>query len=127
MRAQAGPASETHGPDGAGGPWHDGRTMRPAVRLRHISLLALGVQIGLAACRPGGAPEATMNSADASSTFTLTSPEFGEGQSIPRRYACDGDDVSPPLAWSGSPGDTAAFVLVMDDPDASGFIHWVVI
>ena len=61
------------------------------------------------------------------SGFTLTSPEFDEGESIPRRYACDGDDVSPPLAWSGAPGDSASLVLVMDDPDANGFVHWVVL
>ena len=59
-------------------------------------------------------------------TFSLSSPEFADNQPIPRRYACDGDDVSPPLAWSGAPGDTAAMALVMDDPDADGFIHWVV-
>ena len=57
----------------------------------------------------------------------LTSPEFEEGGSIPRRYACDGDDVSPPLSWEGAPGDTAALALVMDDPDANGFVHWVVL
>lgn len=64
--------------------------------------------------------------AEESTSFTLESPEFGESDAIPRRYACDGDDVSPPLAWSGAPADTAALALVMDDPDARGFVHWVV-
>ena len=59
--------------------------------------------------------------------FTLTSPEFSEGAAIPRRYACDGDDVSPPLSWQGAPGDAASLALVMDDPDARGFVHWVVL
>ena len=58
--------------------------------------------------------------------FTLSSPEFGEGAAIPRRYACDGDDTSPPLSWAGAPGDATAMALVMDDPDAGGFVHWVV-
>ena len=58
--------------------------------------------------------------------FALSSSEFRDGQQIPRRYACDGEDTSPPLAWSGAPGDTASLALVMDDPDASGFVHWVV-
>lgn len=89
-------------------------------------MLGLAAVVGLAACRAGGAPEATMSSSTAPSTFALTSPEFQEGGAIPRRYACDGDDVSPPLAWSGAPGETAAMALVMDDPDAGGFVHWVV-
>lgn len=101
--------------------------MRLAVRLRFIGPLALAIQIGLAACQPSGAPEATMLRSDASSSFALTSPEFAEGEGIPRRYACDGDDVSPPLAWSGAPGETAALALVMDDPDAGGFVHWIVL
>jgi Raf kinase inhibitor-like YbhB/YbcL family protein len=59
--------------------------------------------------------------------FTLTSPAFEEGAAIPVVYSCDGEEVSPPLAWSGAPSDTAAFVLIMEDPDASGFVHWVVV
>ena len=31
-----------------------------------------------------------------------------------------------PLAWSGAPAGTAAFALIVDDPDARGFVHWVV-
>jgi len=55
----------------------------------------------------------------------LTSTAFADGTDIPRKYSCDGDDVSPPLAWDGVPSDAAALVLVVDDPDASGFVHWV--
>jgi Raf kinase inhibitor-like YbhB/YbcL family protein len=62
----------------------------------------------------------------ANGELTLSSPDFAEGQPIPRRFACDGDDASPPLSWSGAPGDTASLALVMDDPDAGGFVHWVV-
>jgi Raf kinase inhibitor-like YbhB/YbcL family protein len=63
----------------------------------------------------------------ASSTFTLTSTAFGEGESIPREFTCDGADVSPPLAWTGVPSGAAALVLVVDDPDARGFVHWIVL
>jgi Raf kinase inhibitor-like YbhB/YbcL family protein len=99
--------------------------MRPAGALRPVGvLLALCVQVSMAACHGDGSPEATMQTP--TGAFTLTSPEFSEGQAIPRRYACDGDDVSPPLAWAGAPGDSAALALVMDDPDAGGFVHWVV-
>lgn len=59
--------------------------------------------------------------------FTLTSPAFAAGAPIPRRCTCDGADVSPALAWSGVPAGTTALVLVVDDPDARGFIHWLVL
>lgn len=58
--------------------------------------------------------------------LTLTSPAFRQGVDIPKKYTCDGDNVSPPLAWSGVPQGTRSFLLVCDDPDApSGvFHHW---
>ncbi|HXG40480.1 MAG TPA: YbhB/YbcL family Raf kinase inhibitor-like protein [Candidatus Limnocylindrales bacterium] len=59
--------------------------------------------------------------------FTLTSTAFPEGGSIPRKYTCDGEDVSPELAWTGAPDGTAALALIVDDPDARGFVHWVVV
>ncbi len=57
----------------------------------------------------------------------LTSTAFGNGQAIPRKYSCDGPDVSPPLSWSGVPEGTAAFALICDDPDAPAgtWVHWV--
>ena len=60
-------------------------------------------------------------------TMTLTSDAFGDRQPIPRRYTCDGDGVSPALIWSAGPVNTAAYALIVDDPDApSGvFTHWV--
>lgn len=61
-----------------------------------------------------------------SEPITVTSAAFDEGGSIPSRHTCDGDDVSPPLAWEGAPEGTAAFALVVDDPDAGGWIHCIV-
>jgi Raf kinase inhibitor-like YbhB/YbcL family protein len=58
-------------------------------------------------------------------TFTLTSPAFNEGAAIPRQHSCDGADASPPLSWAGAPAGAKALALVMDDPDAGGFVHWV--
>src|SRR5262249_12430500 len=70
-----------------------------------------------------GTPTATAVGA----SFALTSGAFAANGSIPRRYTCDGENISPPLAWRDAPGRTAAFALIMDDPDApSGtFTHWV--
>jgi len=59
-------------------------------------------------------------------TISVTSPAFDEGGAIPTRYSCDGEDVSPPLAWRGAPDGTVAFALILDDPDAGGFVHWTV-
>lgn len=58
-------------------------------------------------------------------TLTLSSPDFSEGSSIPRRHTCDGEDVSPALSWEGAPDDTLSLALILDDPDARGFAHWV--
>ncbi len=60
--------------------------------------------------------------------FDLRSSAFDDGDPIPRTFSCDGDDVSPALAWSGAPDGVESFVLIMDDPDAPAgtWVHWVV-
>jgi hypothetical protein len=58
--------------------------------------------------------------------FTLTSPAFTDGGAIPARHSCMGADLSPPLEWSGAPEGTSAYALVVHDPDARDFVHWVV-
>jgi len=63
----------------------------------------------------------------ASAPFTLTSTAFAEGGAIPKEFSCDGANVSPPLSWAGVPAGTSALVLVVDDPDARGFVHWIVL
>ncbi len=59
--------------------------------------------------------------------LALTSTAFREGSSIPVKHTCDGADVSPPLAWSGTPRGTATFAVIADDPDAPAgtWVHWV--
>lgn len=51
-------------------------------------------------------------------SLKITSSAFGEGQTIPEKYTCDGEDVSPPLVWSDLPGNAKSIALVSDDPDA---------
>jgi Raf kinase inhibitor-like YbhB/YbcL family protein len=60
--------------------------------------------------------------------FVLSSPDFSDGQMIPAKYTCDGENLSPPLQWSGALAATRSFVLIIEDPDApSGvFRHWPV-
>jgi Raf kinase inhibitor-like YbhB/YbcL family protein len=61
-------------------------------------------------------------------TIKLTSTAFDEGGMIPSQYTCDGQNVSPPLAWSGLPEGTKTLALICDDPDAprGTWVHWVV-
>ena len=59
--------------------------------------------------------------------FELTSFAFAAGESIPPKYTCDGQDISPPLEWSAPPAGIQSFALICDDPDApvGTWIHWV--
>lgn len=58
----------------------------------------------------------------------LSSPAFAEGETIPTKYTRIGDNLSPPLRWSGAPAGTRSFVLMMEDPDAPNgtFHHWAI-
>ena len=65
--------------------------------------------------------------------LSLTSSAFVDGGEIPVKYTCQGDDVSPPVAWQGVPNGTLSLVLILDDPDAPDpdapvrtWVHWVV-
>ena len=63
----------------------------------------------------------------------ITSPAFSQGGSIPSKYTCEGEDISPPLAWAGAPPNVKSYALIVDDPDAPDpakpqrvYVHWVV-
>jgi Raf kinase inhibitor-like YbhB/YbcL family protein len=58
-------------------------------------------------------------------TFALTSSAFSDGGSIPRQFSCDGEDASPDLTWADAPEGTEALALVVTDPDARDFVHWI--
>ncbi len=57
----------------------------------------------------------------------ITSSTFNEGGMIPPKYACDGEDISPPLKWDSLPDGTKSIALISDDPDApmGTWVHWV--
>lgn len=66
------------------------------------------------------------------SMMMLTSQAFSPGHAIPKKYTCEGSDLSPPLSWSGAPPGTRSFALIVDDPDAPDpaapkmtWVHWV--
>jgi Raf kinase inhibitor-like YbhB/YbcL family protein len=86
-----------------------------------LAVLAL-LLLGRADAGEGDPPMAMM----------LGSRAFAGGGEIPARYTCEGDDVSPPLAWSDPPEGTKSFALIVDDPDAPDpkapkmtWVHWV--
>lgn len=58
----------------------------------------------------------------------ISSTSFNEGEMIPSKYTCDGENISPHLAWTGAPENTKSFALISDDPDAPAgdWVHWVV-
>ncbi|MGD9929954.1 MAG: YbhB/YbcL family Raf kinase inhibitor-like protein [Mangrovibacterium sp.] len=58
----------------------------------------------------------------------IHSSAFDEGATIPKKYTCDGPNVSPPLRWSGVPAGTKTLALICDDPDApvGTWVHWVI-
>lgn len=64
--------------------------------------------------------------------FVLSSPAFEDGGSIPKSHTCDGDNLSPPLSWTGIPDGTRSLALLADDPDAPDpkapkmiWVHWI--
>jgi hypothetical protein len=62
----------------------------------------------------------------------LVSSAFEPGGAIAQRHTCEGEDLSPPLAWSGVPAGARSLVLIVDDPDAPDpaapkmtWVHWL--
>jgi len=64
---------------------------------------------------------------EADMQISVTSNAFKNGGMIPAKYTCDGDEVSPPLSWSGVPSGAMSVALISDDPDAPNgdWVHWV--
>jgi hypothetical protein len=65
--------------------------------------------------------------ADELMEIVVKSPAFAEDKPIPQKYTGDGEDVSPPLTWSGVPHGTRSLVMLCEDPDAprGTWTHWV--
>jgi Raf kinase inhibitor-like YbhB/YbcL family protein len=85
----------------------------------------LAVVLILSAC--GGGEKAGEPLPEAGGAMTLESPVLSDGGTIPKRFTCDGEGVSPPLSWSGVPHGARELSLVVEDPDADRFVHWTVL
>ena len=89
-----------------------------------MSKLALSLLTALLVC---GAYHGWAISKEEVGELQVTSPAFQQGGKIPKKYTCDGKDISPPLKLGSVPKGTKSIALIMDDPDAPGrtWIHWV--
>jgi Raf kinase inhibitor-like YbhB/YbcL family protein len=85
--------------------------------------------LGVAGCGGAQSDSGREPATTASNSITVTSRAFLDGGKIPEKFTCDGDNVSPPLAWKGLPVNTGSVALVVDDPDASRgtYTHWVLL
>ena len=72
-------------------------------------------------------PATGADKAQSPKSMNLTSTAFAEGQPIPRKFTCEGSDISPSLTWTNTPANTRSFALIVDDPDApmGTWVHWV--
>jgi hypothetical protein len=88
-----------------------------------FSLTSLMLAVAIA-CSPQGEHTKEVTAVK----MQLTSPAFAQGQPIPKKYTCEGPDLSPPLKWSSAPEGTKSFALICDDPDApvGTWVHWVI-
>lgn len=100
--------------------------MALAIRACGIAAVALIVAAFGLAC--GGNDDGATIAPTGSGSLTLevTSSIFDEGGDIPVAYTCDGENISPDLQWTGAPSGTKSFAVIVDDPDAGGFTHWLV-
>jgi Raf kinase inhibitor-like YbhB/YbcL family protein len=100
------------------------RTELPATGLPPLGELPTGRP-------PSGLPsfETPSTPAEVRGRLNVTSDVLQQGKPIPKKYTGDGEDVSPPLSWSGVPAGTKQLALICDDPDAprdEPWVHWVI-
>lgn len=86
------------------------------MRMGIIIPVVLFLSINNLSAKPGGG------------TMKISSVAFKHNDMIPRKYTCQGDDVSPPLTIEGVPAGAQSLALIVDDPDApmGTWVHWVV-
>jgi Raf kinase inhibitor-like YbhB/YbcL family protein len=99
-------------------------------RLHKGMIVILMVAVG--GC--GAAPSPTASPAVPTATpvplIELTSPAFGPEEMIPEKHTCDGEHLSPPLAWGEPPQGTQSLALIVENPDArsvvgTAWVHWL--
>jgi Raf kinase inhibitor-like YbhB/YbcL family protein len=104
----------------------------PRGRRKETTIRFRSAQSAVALTMLFGALAVPLEGADAAMALSLTSSAFTPGAAIPSRYTCEGQDISPPLAWDGVPAGTKSLALIIDDPDAPDpkapkrvWVHWI--
>ena len=94
-----------------------------------LLLSATFLALAVSGCGPPPSPTATPVPPTATPLppIELTSTAFASGEMIPEKYTCDGENISPPLAWGDPPPGTQSFALIVDNPDAGSVVGkaWV--
>ncbi len=106
----------------------DGRELRPPGPDQTLSITTAPTTTSVVATfvpppRPSAAPATTGVSGD-ENPLALTTPWSATG-AIDTRYSCRGEGVAPALSWVGVPAGVVELAVVVTDPDAGGFVHWV--
>jgi Raf kinase inhibitor-like YbhB/YbcL family protein len=72
-------------------------------------------------------PDVVLTEGEDTMAIAVTSPAFEDGGMIPKKFTCDGENISPPLNIGDVPTETRSLTLIADDPDAPGgtWVHWV--
>lgn len=78
-------------------------------------------------CISGCSNEPNSSTDNGNVKLQVGSDAFSNGQTIPEKYTCSGEDVSPPLTWSPPPAGTKSIAVIVEDVDAPGgtFTHWL--
>lgn len=99
--------------------------MNPSPGLSILLLIALTGLILASGCMTGN-PGIAGNTSE--QRIIVSSAGFIGGETIPARFGCSGEDVSPALSWSGIPAGTKSIAVVMEDLDSPGvrFTHWII-
>lgn len=95
-----------------------------------VSIIGLVVVIGVVALAIRYFEESTSENIIINTSMQLASTHFTHNANIPAKYTCDGEDISPDLAWTDAPAGTKSYVLIVRDPDAPAkpeWSHWIVI
>jgi Raf kinase inhibitor-like YbhB/YbcL family protein len=99
--------------------------------LAALVLTACGQGTGAAGTPAGSTSRTGAGSAPATSgptsTIEVTSDAFAEGAPIPERFTCRGADERPALTWTAVPAAAKSVAVVVDDPDANGYVHWILV
>ena len=97
--------------------------------MRALLLAALAALLLLSSCGESDKNKVSGEPPKSDNPLKVASPAIrSQGQTIPKRYTCDGEDVSPPILWGGVPAEAREMAIMVEDPDAPDgtFVHWSV-